>query len=306
MPPKRRHVGSGNVLYNQKKIQMGAKDYYIGIIAIFFAFTLSKYLDGIISFWIKKNAVKFLLVHPIIVGLWTVGIFQYMWSFFPLMNEYVDVGLFNFLIFLSPIFVWQVSYFYLFPSIEKNNDNLVFQLDEYFDKNRTSIYILICIYILIIQFQVRFFNDPIESNLFLIIRMSIFTALLIGVFVKNYRFDVAITSIMFLVLLFFFIQDLSPNTTVLKIQIDSSDLQKRELIWRNTFVQIDNDTLTSYAIDPKNGKVVVSDKPFTIGNKITIKIVRKLDAPIEFNFIQKNENFSIPLNKIIHVDTEPK
>lgn len=136
--------------------------------------------------------------------------------------------------------------------------------------------------------------------------MGIFAALVIGIFVKNYRFDVAITSIMFLVLLFFFIQDLSPNTTVLKIQIDSGNLQKRELIWRNTFVQIDNDTLTSYAIDPNNGRVVVSDKPFTIGNKIRIKIVRKLDAPIEFNFIQKNENFSIPLNKTIHVDTEPE
>lgn len=285
---------------------MDAKEYYIGIISIFFAFTLSKYLEGIISFWIKKNAVQFLIVHPIIVCLWIVALFQYMWSFFPLMNEYADIGLFNFLIFLFPIFVWQASYFYLFPSIKKNDENLIFPLDEYFHKNRTPIYVLICIYILTIQFQVRFFDDPIESDLFLGIRMIIVAVLLIGIFVKNYHFDIAITGVIFLGLLYFFIQDSSPNTTVLKLQIDSSNSQKRELIWRNTFVQIDNDTLTSYAIDPQNGRVVVYDKPFTIGNKIKIKIIKKLDATIEFNITQNNETFSVPLNKVIHVDTEIK
>jgi len=283
---------------------MSAQEYYIGIISIFFAYTLSKYMEGIINFWIKKKAIKFLFVHLIIVALWILAIFQYMWSFFPLMNEYINLKLPNFLIFISPIFIWQVSYFYLFPNVKKNTDSTVFPLDEYFQTHRTPIYLLICSYIAIIQVQVRIFNDPIESDALLAVRMTILLILLLGIVIRKNQFDIAISLIISLGLLFFFNKDSSPNTTKIKIQIDSNSSQKREFLWRNTFVQIGNDTLTNYPVDPRNGEVIISDKSFQIGDTVKVKVVNKLDAPYKFTIIQNQDIFKISFNRKIHVNVE--
>lgn len=279
---------------------MNASEYYIGIIAIFFSLSLAKFLEGVFEFWIKRKAINFFFIHVVWVAICFLGIFQYMWSVFPYMNEYIDENLINFILFLFPVVVFHVLCFFLFPDIKNFTTNNLFSLSQYFEANKTMIYLLAVLFTLSTQILVRIFPDPLENNFLLIVRAFISLLLIISIFYKNRKFDYFVSFTGLIIVLSFTCLTLAPNHTNIEVKIQSNSIQNREFIWKNCFVQI-NDNDTPNQIDINTGKVKTREL-FKFGDKVKIKVINSkytnivLVQPIEYFNIEFNNEIIVNVN----------
>jgi hypothetical protein len=281
---------------------MSASEYYIGIVAIFFSFSLTKFLEGVFDFWMKRRVIEFFFVHVVWVAICFLSIFQYMWSVFIHMDKYIDENFINFVVFLSPVIVFHVLCFFLFPDLKSYSAKNKFPLYQYFENNKKAIYLLMILFIILVQIELTIFPDRLESNLLIMIRVVTSLLLIISIIYKNKTFDYVISIAGLVTILGFTYLTSAPNHTKIDISIRSNSIQKNEFIWKNCFVQI-NDEEFPININSNTGKVLPS-KLFRFGDKIKIRVVNKYLTNIDL--IQPVEYFNIDLNGEILVNVDIK
>lgn len=225
---------------------MSPKEYYIGIIAIIFAFTLSKFLEGIIDFLTKRKIIDGFFTHKIWIVVCILGIFQYIWGVFPTMNEYIDRHFGYFLLFSVPVMTIQIVSYILFPKVDEKEyrEDRKFKLKEYAENNKKIFYSIIAFWILYLQVVAIVFSTPLESALTTAMRFVLLSMLLVGIVNKNNNFpsDLIISFSHLVIVILFICIKASVAYTDCKVKITSISFENNQLIRNNCILLVNDDS----------------------------------------------------------------
>lgn len=265
---------------------MAHSEYYIGILTIFIGFTFSKYMDSIFTFWVKSKEIKFSYVHAGWVLFVCMVMLDYAWAFFPPIDYYIKKNLFFFLLFMTPVGIWQLYHFYLFPPFEKigidssESSDFKYDIEPWIEKHRGHLYSIGVVFVIVMQGILVLIDELEDDWTYRIPRLSYIAVFSISGFVIKQRLfnnkviravDFFVIVLSLILMSYFLYRDASPNETRLEVTIESNDYRLNTLIRKNCTVQMGGDT-TPYPIDLSTGKVN-NNKKYAYGDSLRIKVV---------------------------------